>query len=131
MGEDQRVLTEGSVVVGSGRSTSEPPVTDGITLIGTVTDSATGKPLANAYVFILVSGVTYDKWAAQDYPESQILMYTTTDANGNYQMPSQLPRDTPFTVVISIQGYYDKYGDNLVWYDTDPSPYRIDAEMNR
>ena len=132
VGADQRVLTQGNVVVGSGVSTvPTQPSANGITLIGTVTDSSTAKPVANAYVFILVSGVNYDSWAAANYPDAQILMMTKTDSNGNYRMPSTFPRNQPFTVVISAKGYYDKYGDNLVWSDTDASEYRIDAQLNK
>jgi serine protease Do len=127
-----RVLTQGNVVVGTGSpSVPTQPSANGITLIGTVTDSSTGKPIANAYVFVLVSGVTYDSWAAANYPDNQILMTTKTDANGNYRMPSTLPRNTYYTIVISAKGYYDKYGDNLTWTDADASEYRIDAQMNK
>ena len=132
VGADQRILTQGNVVVGTGTSVpTPPPSASGITLIGTVTDSSTGNPIANAYVFVLVSGVNYDSWAAANYPDAQILMATKTDANGNYRMPSSLPRNAPYTIVISVKGYYDKYGDNLVWTDTDASEYRLDAQMNK
>lgn len=132
VGAEKRVLTQGSVTVGSGTPpTPVPPAASGITLFGTVTDSSSGKPVVNAYVFILVSGVNYASWAAANYPDNQILMYTKTDANGNYRMPMAIPRNTPFTVVISARGYYDKYGDNLMWKDSDPLEYRIDAQLNR
>lgn len=132
VGEEMRVLTQGSVVVGSGTSTvPTQPSAGGISLFGTVTDSSTGNPVANAYVFVLVSGVNYDSWAAENYPDSKILMMTKTDANGNYRMPSTFPRNMPFTIVISAKGYYDKFGDNLVWTDTDASDYRIDAQLNK
>ena len=132
VGDQQRVLTQGSVVVGKGTTVvPNPPAANGITLIGTVTDASTGSPLANAYVFILTSGVTYDFWASQNYPENQILMSTRTDSNGRYRMPTTFLRNVPYTIVISIKGYYDKYGDNLVWTDTDSSEYTIDAQMNK
>jgi S1-C subfamily serine protease len=133
VGAEQRVLTQGSVVVGSGTTPppTQPPSTSGISLYGTVTDSSTGRPVADAYVFVLMSGVNYDSWAAANYPDSQILMMTKTDANGNYRMPLTFPRNMPFTIVISARGYYDKYGDNLVWSDSDPSDYRIDAQLNK
>lgn len=131
VGNEQNVLTQGSVVVGSGVTTPTQPTAGGITLFGTVTDSSTGKVVANAYVFVLVSGVNYDSWAAANYPDGQILMMTKTDANGNYRMPLTFPRNTPFTIVISAKGYYDKYGDNLIWSDTDDAEYRIDAQLNK
>ncbi len=132
VGTEKRVLTQASVVVGSGASpTPIPPAASGITLFGTVTDASTGKPVANAYVFVLVSGVNYNSWAAANYPDSQILMFTKTDANGNYRMPYAFPRNAPYTVVVSARGYYDKFGDNLVWKDSDPSEYRIDAQLNK
>jgi S1-C subfamily serine protease len=132
VGDKQNILTQGDVVVGKGTLAPQPTQTaDGITLIGTVTDSATGNPLQDVYVYVLTSGVTYDQWASQNYPDSMVLMSTRTDANGNYRMPSTIPRNAPYTIVFSIQGYLDKYGDNLVWFDTDLSEYRMDAQMNQ
>ena len=132
VGEDMRVLTQASVMVGTGSAPiPNPPTTGGISLFGTVTDSSSGNPVSGAYVFVLVSGVNYDSWAAANYPDNQILMVTKTDANGNYRMPSTFPRNQPFTIVISAKGFYDKYGDNLVWTDTDASEYRIDAQLNK
>jgi hypothetical protein len=133
VGADRRVLTQGSAVVGTGSPPppTQPPSTSGITLYGTVTDSSTGGAVADAYVFVLISGVNYDSWAANNYPDSQILMTAKTDANGNYRMPLTFPRNMSFTIVISARGYYDKYGDNLVWTDSDPADYRIDAQLNK
>jgi hypothetical protein len=132
VGAEQRVLTQGSVVVGTGAaSVPTQPSASGITLIGTVTDASTGKPIGSAYVYVLVSGVNYDSWAAANYPDSQILLTAKTDANGNYRMPSTFPRKLSFTIVISASGYYDKYGDNLVWTDTDAAEYRIDSQLNK
>jgi hypothetical protein len=129
-----RILTAGSVIVGNGASapTEVPADTSGgVTLFGTVIDAATGQPIVDAYVFVLAPGITYDFWASFNYPNDNIFMQTRTDANGNYRMPSAINRWIPYTIVITATGYYDKYGDSLVWYDTDPSEYRLDAEMNQ
>jgi hypothetical protein len=131
VGSAQRVLTQGSVAVGSGSSTPTQPASAGITLFGTVTDASTGGMISGAYVFVLVSGVNYDSWAAANYPDNQILLVTKTDSNGNYRMPSTFQRNLPFTIVISAKGYYDKYGDNLVWNDSDAAEYRLDAQLNK
>jgi len=130
--DDQHPLTEGSVVVGKGTTAPKvnPPSTNGVTIYGTVTDSSTGHGISGAYVYILLPGITYDVWSTSGYSDALVYLSVQTDKNGNYRMPSTIDRNVAYTIVISAQGYYDKYGDSLTWYDTDPSEYEMSASMN-
>jgi hypothetical protein len=129
-GTDLPQLAESSVTVGGGSSGVVPPPSgSGVDLFGTVTDADTGKPVAGALVFVLVPGVTYDAWAAANYPDSNVYTYTLTDSNGNYDMPLTISRGESHTIVASAQGYYDRYGDGLVWTDQDPDQYQLDIQL--
>ncbi len=131
--DDQTVLAEGSVVVGKGTTAPQnnPPSANGVTIYGTVTDASTGRGIDGAYVFILMPGITYDIWETSGYSDALVYLTVQTDRNGNYRMPSTIERNLPYTIVISAQGYYDKYGDLLTWFDSDPSEYEMSAEMNQ
>ena len=131
-GPDLSQLAESSVTVGDGSGgTVVPPAGNGVTLFGTVTDGDTGKPVADAMAFVLMPGVSYDTWSAANYPDSDVYTYTLTDSNGNYNMPLTIARGESYTIVASAQGYYDRYGDNLVWTDQDPDQYQMDIQLTK
>lgn len=131
--DDQEVLSEGSVVVGKGTTAppNSPPSANGVTLYGTITDASTGRGISGAYVYILMPGITYDVWETSGYSDALVYLVVQTDRDGNYRMPSTIDRNVPYTIVVSAQGYYDKYGDLLTWYDEDPAEYEMSAEMNQ
>jgi serine protease Do len=127
-------LTQADVTVGSGGGTStpsQPNKGNGVTIVGKIYDSDSNNGLANAYVFVLKPGVTYEKWQNNKYPESDVYSYTQTDAKGNYRIPDPLQRNTKYTIVASVKGYYDQYGDDLVWKDQDPAEYQLDIGMSK
>jgi hypothetical protein len=132
-GTNSPLLAESNVTVGGGGSgvVVPPPSSSGVTLYGTVTDADTGGPIANATVFVLVPGVTYDAWSGRNYPDADVYMYALTDSNGYYEMPYTVERSQSYTVVAGAQGYYDRYGDNLVWTDQDANPYQMDIQMTK
>jgi serine protease Do len=130
-GSGNAPLTQSDVVVGTGQNVPQPPAGNDIQLSGTITDKSTGNPIPDAYVLVLVSGVTYEDWAASNYPEVEILSYTKSNSYGQYVLPIKLSRNTPFTVVASAQGYYDAYGNNLVWDDSEPSDFTLDISLGK
>ncbi|MBI5840515.1 MAG: trypsin-like peptidase domain-containing protein [Chloroflexi bacterium] len=131
-GADLPQLAESSVVVGGGSSgTNPPPASNGVAIYGTVTDADTGRTISDAQVFILQPGITYDQWSSANYPESNVYAYALTDANGGYEIPLSIARNEEYTIVASAQGYYDRYGDLLVWTDEDPDRYQLDIQMTK
>jgi serine protease Do len=124
-------LTQSDVVVGSGSSNPQPSAKGGIQVSGTVTDRATGNPIPDTYVLILNSGIKYEDFVAAGYPKTDILMYAKSDANGQYVLPKKLARNTPYTLVASAQGYYDAYGEDLLWDDQKPADFTMDITMSK
>lgn len=120
-------------VSGSTGGTTQPqnqPSGDTITVYGQVYDSATNKPINGAYVFVLNPGVTYDEWAADNYPDKDISTYLQTGSDGKYKITG-IPRNTEFTLVFSAQGYYDSYADNLSAGDNEPAENEINVGLSQ
>ena len=117
--------------MGKASGGSKPGKKGGIQISGTVTDKATGNPIAAVYVIILNSGVNYADWVAANYTKADILTYTQSDSNGQYALPVKLSRNTPYTIVASAKGYYDVYGDSLTWDDTKPANFTMDIALSK
>jgi S1-C subfamily serine protease len=130
-GDGKDPLTQSDVVVGSGSSQPQPSTKSGVRVSGTVTDKDTGNPIPGTYVMILNPGVKYTDFVDAGYPKADILMYTQTDSNGQYVLPKKLARNTSYTLVASAQGYYDAYGDDLVWDDQKPSDFTMDISLTK
>lgn len=130
-GSGNAPLSAADVVVGTGSSNTVPGDAADIQVSGTVTDKATGNPIAGAYVFVLTSGTTYDYWSSMNFPMDDVLTYAQTDAYGRYVMPDKLYRNVSYTLVGSASDYYDVYGDGLVWTDSDPAKYVLDLSLSK
>ena len=130
-GSGKDPLTQSDVVVGTGSSKPQPSTKASVQISGTVTDKSTGNPVPGTYVVILNSGVKYADFVAAGYPKADILTYAQSDSNGYYILPVKLARNTPYTLVASAQGYYDAYGDDLVWNDQDPADYTMNISVSK
>jgi len=127
MGKSGQVTVEGD----GGTTQPQTPVSGNtITVYGVVTDESTGKPINEAYVFVLTPGTTYDEWANTNYADKYIVSYLQTGANGSYRI-TDIPRDTEFTLVFSAQGYYDASLDNAVATDSDPDTLELNVGLTK
>ena len=125
--------TSPAVQVGSGGGgTNTPPSSQGdtITVYGRVYDANTNNPISGVSVFILTAGTTYDQWQNKNYSDKYIAASLKTEGNGLYKITG-IPRNTQFTIVFSVEGYYDQYGDNLTASSSDPSEFEMNVGMNK
>lgn len=126
--------TSPKVTVGGGGGTTTPPSSqsqsDTVTVYGLVYDSNTNNPISGVSVFILTPGTTYDQWAGNNYSDKYIVASLKTAGNGKYKITG-IPRNTQFTIVFSVQGYFDKYGDNLTVSSSDPAEFEMNVGMNK
>lgn len=129
-GSGSNPLSQADVVVGS--AAAQPQQTGKkVKVSGTVTDKDTGNPIAGAYVIILNTGVKYADWVAGGYAKADVLTFAQSDSNGHYELPIKLFRNTPYTMVASSDGYFDAYGDDLVWKDTEPAEYTMNVSLGK
>ena len=124
--------SEVTVGSGGGGTTQQPqqPTGDTITVYGLVYDAATNKGIPGAYVFVLTPGTTYDEWVNANFAESYINTYLQTANDGSYEVTG-IPRNTEFTLVFSVEGYYDSYADNLIANDSDPVMNELNVGLNK
>ncbi|NJN79121.1 MAG: trypsin-like peptidase domain-containing protein [Anaerolineales bacterium] len=99
MGTSPEVTVAGG---GTSQPSQSPSSGDTVTVYGLVYDDATGKPLKNAYVFVLTPGVTYDEWANEDFADKYISAYLQTGSDGTYKITG-IPRNIEFTLVYSAE----------------------------
>lgn len=121
------------VTVGSGGSTppsTQPSNSDTISVYGLIYDASTNKPISGAYVVILTSGTTYDQWVKSNYAESYVAGSLQTGNNGKYEI-TDIPRNTPFTLVYWADGYADSYADNLKATSDDPVRNEINVGLTK
>ncbi|HSL28792.1 MAG TPA: trypsin-like peptidase domain-containing protein [Anaerolineales bacterium] len=121
------------VTVGSGGGSSSPtPESSGdtVTVYGLIYDVDTGNPIPGVSVFVLSPGVTYDQWQSENFVERYVVVSLQTGSNGQYRITG-IPRDTLFTIVFSVEGYYDKFGDNMQAGSDDPDQIELNVPMNK
>jgi S1-C subfamily serine protease len=133
-GDNLTFMGSSSEVSVAGGGTSQPTQpsssTGTVTVYGVVSDEATGKPINNAYVFVLTPGITYAQWANENYPDKYISTYLQTGSNGTYKITG-IPRNTEFTLVFAAQGYYDAYLDNAIAKDSDPDNLELNVGLTK
>ena len=126
-GQNLDLLTQSDVVVGPGQTTNQGVVT----VFGQVTDADSGNPLPGAQVYVLLPGITYSQWKANNYDEADLFSYAMADDQGNYVLPDKLALDVGYTFAIYAEGYGITYGDNLVWTSQDPLNYQMDISLSK
>jgi serine protease Do len=126
--------TSSEVVVGEGGTAQPQPQApssgNSVTVYGQIYDEATGKPIKDAYVFVLTSGTTYDEWASENYADQYIVTYLQTGADGNYTI-TDIPRNVEFTLVFAAEGYYDVSLDNAIADDSEPAETELNIGLNK
>lgn len=121
------------VVSGGGGSAPSQPSSPGdgtVTVQGLVYDASTNKPLSGVYVFVLTPGTTYEQWRNEGFAEKYVVTYLQTGSDGRYKITG-IPRNTLFTLVYSVQGYYDAFANNLQAGTNDPEINELNVGLNK
>lgn len=131
-GENLDLIAQSDVVVGgSGGGIPNQGYGQGVvTLYGQVYDANSNNAVAGADVYILMPGVTFAQWKADNFPEDSIFTSSKSDNQGYYSMPVKLALNVGYTVVAYAEGYNIQFGDNLEWTDQDPVDYQMDISMS-
>ncbi|HEY4687798.1 MAG TPA: carboxypeptidase-like regulatory domain-containing protein [Anaerolineae bacterium] len=105
---NKTLLTSGSIPVGG----DEP--LDTVTVIGTVTDAKTKKPIKGAVILVLVEGVTVQDFIDGDQQEEDIFTGAKTNNKGQFELESPLTREVEYSVIVVAKGYKPIGQDGLV-----------------
>ena len=113
--------------------TKPAPSGGGVQVQGTVTDAATGNPIAGAVVYILKPGVTASQAAADgQITASEYLTEGTTDRNGKFVLKDRLPRGQTYSGIAIANGYKPIIADNAFQItNSDTDPYDLSVEMQK
>ena len=121
---------------GNNRPPEPPPVgDDGVTVIGTIIDYATRRPIQDAVIAILFPGQTVADFDADrsENKDETVLAFGVTGSDGAYVLNQPLARGEVYSVIIGAQGYQRiAENDALEILEDDPDMVEIDPiEMDR
>lgn len=121
---------------GNNRPPERPPVSDGgVTIIGTIIDHATKRPVQNAVLAVLFPGLTVDDFDADqtENKEDTVLAFGVTGTDGDFVLNRPLERDEVYGVIVGAKGYQRIAEDDaLEILEDDPGLVELDPiEMDR
>ena len=97
-GANQEKLGEAQTSIGGAPSPS-PVNSTGVTLTGQVVDADSGRGIAGIYIAVLKPGFDPDAWVNNPVND-QVLSFTQTDQQGNYQLPDPLQRGQKYGLIV-------------------------------
>jgi hypothetical protein len=100
IGYEGRTIVTGTMTVTGGATASGRRVT----LTGSVTDRATGRPIAGAAVLVPRPGVRAAD-LRRDASSKTLLLYGTSDIRGRYVFPEGLPHGRKYSIRVEAEGY--------------------------
>jgi hypothetical protein len=106
---------------------------------GLVLDVATQKPLAKAWVAMLLPGITASDWQELEFPKSAVLAYGQSDSQGRFSLvdpvdmatPVYLERNIAYSVFAWLDGYQNVLTDGLIIDDSKSSPVKLTITMQQ
>jgi hypothetical protein len=101
-------VASGQVVVGSGGNGGNGGNGGGgtVTIEGTITDKASGKPIPGAGFVVLNPGITADQWVNTDNgADADVYSTATADSKGQFTVPKPLERGQSYSLLAGAKGY--------------------------
>lgn len=107
----------------------KPAEDRGVTITGTVLDYATGRPIANAIVVFLKSGLTVDDFDEDesDGKVDTVLAYGVTDTEGLYTIDRPLPRGDVYSAIVGAKGY-ERIAEDFALEITEDDPDLVELD---
>lgn len=131
---------EAGFTVGKQQGNNRPPqkptnTEDGVTIMGTIIDHATGRAINNAVVAVLFAGQTVDDFDADqtEGKEDTVLAFGVTGTDGAFVLNRPLERGEVYSVIVGAKGYQRIAEDDaLEIFDDDPDVLELDPiEMDK
>lgn len=105
---------------------------DQVTITGTVRDRDNlRRRVGGALVLFLQPGVSVAEWIAADYSDALVLGSATSDRSGNYQLSTEVTRNTSYAIVAMHDRYHMVSQDNFSIPPAAADPYVVDITMVR
>jgi hypothetical protein len=126
---NKTLLTSSTIVVG-GDASGEEPITDSVTVQGTVSDAKTKKPIKGAVVVVLNEGVTAQQFL-KNPKDSMVFVSATTDSRGQFVLETPIERSIAHSWVIAAKGYKPLIEDDLVVGDEAGDPLELNVTLSK
>ncbi len=107
----------------------ETYTTDAVTVQGTVVDGKTSNPIQGAILFVLTPGVTFDEWAAADFPAEDVFSGGETDSKGRFVCDVLVERNVTYSVVVGAEGYQLVDVDDFLISDEEEDPVEVTIKL--
>jgi serine protease Do len=93
-----------------------------VTVLGTVIDSKTKKPIKDARVMILNPDITSKQFIRNNMPDEDIYTEALTTAKGTFVLEQPLKRNYAYGIVVTARGYKPTTYDDVTIEDDAPDP---------
>lgn len=95
-----------------GTDTPDEPGEGDVTVRGSIISADTGEPIAGAWFIVLKPGVPVEEFLAGN--QEAVFSFSTTNANGEFQLRSPVVRDQGYGVLVIARGFLNMNEDNKV-----------------
>jgi Carboxypeptidase regulatory-like domain len=130
---DKKLVAAGSVEVGGNGNgnNNNNNASRSVTVEGTVTAKASGKPIAGAIVLVLQPGTSVQSFIDNGYQDADVYTGAKTDSKGQFTLTDSLDRNVGYGIVIVADGYKPVAADNFTVSDSDPDPVSLDVQLTQ
>ena len=122
---NKTLLSSGVVVVG------ETEGGDTITVIGTIKDAKTKKPIKGALILFLNPGTTVEDFVDGGQKEEDVYTAGKTDSKGQFELESPLEREVEYSVIVVAKGYKPIAQDGLSVDADEPDPLELNITLSK
>ncbi len=126
---NKQPLASGEVMVGEANATQG--ASSSVTVEGTITNKAGGKPISGAIFMVLNPGVTIEQFVNDNTPDSEIFSFAQTDSSGQFTLPDTMERNQKYSVLVGAKGYKTLSTDDFLIKDSDPDPLQLDIQLSK
>lgn len=125
----QGVLVQQATATVGGSAPPATPVAPGKSLLirGYVVDANTQRGINGALYIVLNPGVTVDGWDGND---DGIYTFAQTGVKGYFELPTALPRNKTYSIIVWAEGYLPVTGDNIQIMN-EASPYEVKVALQK
>jgi hypothetical protein len=117
-------LASGTVMVG------EDPATQ-VSVVGSVIDGRSKKPIKGALVRVLNPGMLAQDFIDNDEPEDDVLTSATSSSTGKFALPEPIKRNTEYSIVVTAKGYKPLLEDGYSVADDEEEPIILAISLSK
>jgi hypothetical protein len=129
----KQLVASGKVQVGSGGNNGNGgnQTSSTVTVQGTITNKAGGKPINGALFVVLNEGVDVATFIKDNFPDSDVYTGAKSDSTGQFTLPDPLKRNTDYSFVVVATGFQPIEVDGFNIDNSQPDPLVLDVQLSK